>query len=645
MAKSGKAKGDTNSAGTVENGSSSGSEARQVLQGGPEPFDLRSHTVAEERKGELLRLFPEARAEGEKLDFNRLRLALGDSVDVGKERYGLSWPGKADCFRAIQTPSLGTLLPAAAESVNWDSTENMIIEGDNLEVLKLLQKSYLGKVKMIYIDPPYNTGNDFIYPDNYAESLQTYLEYTGQVDSQGKKFSTNSDTEGRFHSKWLNMMYPRLYLARNLLRQDGLLFASCDDNEAAPLRLVLSEVFGEDNFVAAIAWEKRYTRSNNAKLFYSVKDTVLAYRKSEAVSNLREPRTEKANSIYANPDADPRGPWTSSSYVAPTTKAERPGLTYPIARPDGKKIEHPTHSWKYAPETYAAHLADKRIWWGKGGQGDYPRLKVFLSENDEGLVPIDLWDHEATGTTDEGGQEIKALFGSALFDTAKPTKLIKRMLRLATGLTKEDVVLDFFAGSGTTAQAVLEANREDNGNRRFVLVQLPEPTPTDSEARKAGYLSISALCEERVRRAIKAAKEDSGFRVYKLGESNFKVWDSARPEHPDDLQRRLTDHIHHIREGRSEQDILTELLLKSGIPPTTGVSEVSVGGKKAYKVAEGHLVVCLDRKLTLEAIRAIADLKPERVVCLDEGFEGDDQLKVNAAQTFKTKGVASFQTV
>ncbi|MEX5215517.1 MAG: site-specific DNA-methyltransferase [Nitrospiraceae bacterium] len=263
----------------------------------PEKLNLRSHDIAEDKRQELLRLFPEIRTEGGKIDFERLKLALGESVDVGKERYGMTWPGKAECFKAIQTPSLGTLRPCPEESVNFDTTENLIIEGDNLEVLKLLQKSYLGKVKMIYIDPPYNTGNDFIYPDNYTESLQTYLECTGQVDAQGKKFSTNTEADGRFHSKWLNMMYPRLYLARNLLREDGVIFITVDDTEAANLRQLMNEIFGEENLLAAIAWEKRYTRSNNAKLFYSLKDTILTYRKSDAVATVRETRSEESKSI------------------------------------------------------------------------------------------------------------------------------------------------------------------------------------------------------------------------------------------------------------------------------------------------------------------------------------------------------------
>lgn len=620
----------------------------------PEKLDLRSHDIAAERIAELLRLFPEIRTEAGKLDFERLRLALGESVDVGKERYGMNWPGKADCFKTIQTPSVATLRPCPEESVNWDTTENLIIEGDNLEVLKLLQKSYLGKVKMIYIDPPYNTGNDFIYPDNYSESLQTYLEYTGQVDSEGRKFGTNTDADGRFHSKWMNMMYPRLYLARNLLRDDGIIFISVDDTEAANLRQVMNEVFGEDNFLAAIAWEKRYTRSNNAKLFYSLKDTILTYRKSDSVTTVRETRSESSKSIYGNPDDDPRGPWTSSSYVNPATKQERPNLVYPIKNPHTcEMVEHPTHAWKYETAEHERHVRENRLWWGQKGDAKYPRLKNFLGEMGEGVVPTDVWDYESSGTTDEGGLEVKSLFGEAVFDNPKPTKLIRRMLSLATSNSDNDLVLDFFAGSGSTGHAVVDQNELDGGNRRFILVQLPEPTD------RQDYSTIAKLCEERVRRVIKKLADeeagkldmqddamlDRGFRVYSLSESNFTEWDARVEPDAEALQKQMELHIEHIRDGRTADDILYELLLKSGFSLTTPVEKKTLAGKTVHSVAGGVLMICLERELTLELIRAIADAKPERVVLLDAGFAKNDQLKANAVQTFRTKGVTSFKTV
>lgn len=623
----------------------------------PETFELSSLDIAEEKRQEVLRLFPEVRTEGGKLDFERLKLALGEAVDVGRERYGMNWPGKADCFKTIQQPSQATLRPCVEESVEFESTGNLIIEGDNLEVLKLLQKSYLGKVKMIYIDPPYNTGNDFIYPDNYSESLQTYLEYSGQVDSEGRKFGTNTDTDGRFHSKWMNMMYPRLYLARNLLRGDGIIFISVDDTEAANLRALMNEVFGEENFLAAIAWEKRYTRSNNARLFYSLKDTVIVFRKTGAVSSLREPRSDKGKEIYSNQDNDPRGIWTSSSYVNPATKDQRPNLVYTIKNPHtGKQIDHPTHAWKYEPSEHLRHVKENRLWWGQKGDAKFPRLKNFLSELGEGIVPTDLWDYESTGTTDEGGTQVKEMFGEAIFDNPKPTRLIQRMMGLATNAGQDDVVLDFFSGSGTTAHAVLELNKQDGGNRKFILVQLPEPTG------RSDYPTIADITKERVRRVIKklndadavsrpslmedaAPKQDRGFRVFKLAESNFKPWNADIPHDAQTLQAQLFDHVNHIRSGRSQDDILYELLLKSGFPLTTPVATLAMEGKALFSVAGGALLICLERALTMELIRAMAAEQPERVVCLDEGFAGNDQLKANAVQIFKTKGITKFQTV
>ena len=620
----------------------------------PEPLDLRSQNVAEERRRELVRLFPEVRTEGGKLDFGRLKLSLGEAVDVGKERYGLTWPGKAECYRTIQTPSIATLRPCPEESVNFDTTENLIIEGDNLQVLKLLQKSYLGKVKMIYIDPPYNTGNDFIYPDDYTESLQTYLEYTGQVDAEGRKFGTNAETDGRFHSKWLRMMYPRLYLARNLLKDDGLIFITIDDKEHSNLRALMNELFGEENFLAAIAWEKRYTRSNNARLFYSLKDTVLVYRKSATVDLLREQRTAKAKEIYKNPDNDPRGVWTSSSYVNPARKEDRRNLVYPIRNPvTGAMVEHPTHAWKYERSEHERHVRENLLWWGRNGEAKYPRLKNFLKEMTDGLVPVDVWDYQSTGTTDEGGLEVKELFGEAVFDNPKPTRLIERMLALCTTPETGDLVLDFFAGSGSTADAVLRANHEDAGDRRFILIQLPEPTG------RAEYRTIADITKERVRRAAKKIVEveadeldlegkgnpDRGFRVFKLAESNFRPWDAETPDTAAVLGKQLELHVGHLREGRTAQDILYEVLLKSGFPLTTPVETIALAGKTVYSVSSGALLICLDGELTLELIRAMADRKPERIVCLDQGFAGNDQLKANAVQTFKTKGVTSFRTI
>ena len=617
-----------------------------------EKLDLRSHDVVEGKRQELLRLFPEIRTEGGKLDFERLKLALGESVDVGKERYGMTWPGKADCFKTIQMPSLATLRPCPEESVNFDTTENLIIEGDNLEVLKLLQKSYLGKIKMIYIDPPYNTGNDFIYPDNYSESLQTYLEYTGQVDAEGKKFSTNAETDGRFHSKWLNMMYPRLYLARNLMREDGVIFITIDDNEVDNLQKLCAEVFGEENFVAQIVWEKIYTTKNDSSLFSTCHDYVLCYaRNGNAFTVGLLPRSEEMDARYANPDNDPRGPWKPIPLYA---DGERKNGRFVIKSPSGREFEpQPNSHWRHVEVEVAKLISDNRIYFGKNGDSQ-PSLKRFLSEVRAGVKAKTIWFHKDVGSNDTANRETKELFTAedSPFSFPKPSGLVKRMLQVSATV-RDEIVLDFFAGSGSTAHAVLDLNKQDNGNRKFILVQLPEPNG------RKDYPTIADITKERVRRVIKklndedagkldlegAKPQDRGFKVFKLSESNLKPWNAEGPQDAGALEKQLDLHVDHIREGRTADDLLYELLLKSGYPLTAPVEVLQLAGKQVHSVAGGVFFVCLERELTLELIRTMADKKPERVVCLDEGFAGNDQLKANAVQIFKTKGVTSFKTV
>jgi adenine-specific DNA-methyltransferase len=620
----------------------------------PGKFDLRSLDVAEERQRELLRLFPEVRTEGGKLDFDRLRLALGEAVDVGKERYGMSWPGKADCFRTIQAPSLGTLRPSPEESVAFDTTENLIIEGDNLEVLKLLQKSYLGKVKMIYIDPPYNTGNDFIYPDNFAESLQTYLEYTGQVDDQGHRFGTNTDTDGRFHSKWLNMMYPRLYLARNLLREDGVIFISIDDNEVDNLRKLCAEVFGEENFIATVIWHKMDSPKNSAiHLSEDHEYDVINAMSGEVWRPRPLDRSAAMLARYKNPDNDPRGPWLLSDLAARNFYGRG---RYPITTPSGKRIEGPPAGsyWRVSRERFDELDRDDRIWWGASGD-NRPGIKRFLSDVREGVVPQTYWSWKDVGSTRNSKQELSKLMtagsGEDLFITPKPARLVERMLQIASD--QDSLVLDFFAGSATTAHAVLDLNKQDGGNRKFILVQLPEPTGRED------YPTIADITKERVRRVITKLNDedagrlgldagtapDRGFRVFKLAESNFKPWNAQVAHDAQALEEQLDLHVDHVRAGRSNEDLLYEILLKSGFSLTTPVDAVPMAGKTVYAVADGALFICLERELTLEVIRTMADSRPERVVCLDEGFAGNDQLKANAVQIFKTKGATSFKTV
>jgi len=619
-----------------------------------ERVDLQSLDVAEQKRQELLHLFPEVRTEGGKIDFDRLKLTLGAAVDVGKERYGLTWPGKAECFRTIQTPSTATLRPMREESVNFDTTENLIIEGDNLEVLKLLQKAYLGKVTMIYIDPPYNTGNDFIYPDNYTESLQTYLEYTGQVDAEGKKFSTNTEADGRFHSKWLNMMYPRLHLARNLLRDDGIMFVSIDDGELVNLRRILDEILGEENFVAQIIWQKVYSPKNSARHFSADHDYIVAYARNadEWRPQLLE-RTAAMEARYTNPDNDARGPWKPGDLSARNYYSEG---TYPIVCPSGRRIEGPPAGsyWRYSEARFKQLDAEGRVWWGADGN-NVPAIKRFLSEVKQGKVPQTLWTYSEVGHTQDAKKELLEAVGfessDNVIDSVKPTGLLKRMLQVATEANDNDVVLDFFGGTGTTGQAVCEQNAADGGNRRFVLVQLPEPLAvpesklkTIADVTRARVRNTGARLTERQSGELgMSAPTDVGFRALSLSESNLLAWGNNAST-TNELEQQLSLHVHHLREGRTPDDLLFEILLKEGFEPTTRSDSVEVATQMAQSLAEGALIINLSRKLDLGVIRAIADRGPQRVVCLDEGFAGNDQLKVNAAQIFKAKGIV-FRTV
>ncbi len=617
----------------------------------PEKLDLKSLDLSEEKRQELLRLMPEIRTEGGKIDFDRLKLVLGESVDVGKERYGMHWPGKADCFKTIQAPSMGTLRPCPEESVAFDTTENLIIEGDNLEVLKLLQKSYLGRVKMIYIDPPYNTGSDFIYPDNYSESLQTYLEYTGQVDAQGRKFGTNTDTDGRFHSKWMNMMYPRLYLAKNLLSEDGLIFVSISDHEVGALRFLMNDIFGEDNFSAQFVWKSRKFPDSRAKTGVSTDhEYVFLFTRSDS-GVLRG--VERDESKFANPDEDPRGDWMSRSILGLATKAQRPNLHYLITDPaTGRSFAPPDDTgWRYASERMQRLVEAGCILFPAKSDGR-PREKKFRSELQTEFVAFpSIIDDVFTG---DGTAEIRSIFGEEVFDFSKPSVLLERLIK--QGTRDGGIVLDFFAGSGSTGHAVLNLSNQDNVSRKFILVQLPELTG------RTDYLTIADITKERIRRVIKklnaedapqkgefvkedTIKQDRGFRVFKLADSNFKPWDAYVPHESGALTQQLDLYIDHIKEGRSNQDLLFEILLKRGFPLTTPVEALSLAGHEVFGVAGNGMLVCLERDLSLDLIRAMADLTPECVVCLDEGFAGNDQLKTNAVQIFKTKGVAKFLTV
>jgi adenine-specific DNA-methyltransferase len=638
----------------------------------PENFEATSANITDEQKAKLKSLFPEIVTEGGKIDFDRLKLTLGETVDAGKERYGMNWPGKADCFKTIQRPSMATLVPARDESVSFDTTENLIIEGDNLETLKLLQKAYLGKVKMIYIDPPYNTGGDFIYPDDFSESLETYLRYTGQTDAEGRKFSTNVETDGRFHSKWMNMMYPRLFLARNLLRDDGAIYISIDEGEFPNLRKICDEIFGEENFVTTFVWEKRTNRENR-KVVSSRYDNVVCYCKdlsqlSKAVKQL--PMSEKALANYKNPDNDPRGLWKSDPATAQAGHGTKSQF-YTFTAPNGTVHELESgRCWLYTKPVMETAAREGRLWFGREGNG-VPRIKTYLDAKERGLTPETIWFADDVGTNEIAKNALKELFNDkSVFDSPKPVDLIKQAILL----TAEDgIILDFFAGAGTTGHAVFAQNASDNGSRKFILVQLPELCSDDSEAKLAGLRTVADITKERLLLAGKeiqnewqirkanAANEpdlldpkkiinnphspDFGFRVFKLQSSNFKAWNTEQPKDDAELVKQLTLHVDHLVAGRTQEDVLYELLLKSGFPLNTKVEKTSLAGKDVFSIAEGAMLICLEKELTPEVIKAMAEKKPERVVCLDAGFADNDQLKTNAVQTMKSKGVTKFQTV
>ncbi|MGH7491945.1 MAG: site-specific DNA-methyltransferase [bacterium] len=516
---------------------------------------------------------------------------------------------------------------------------------------------------MIYIDPPYNTGNDFIYPDNYTESLQTYLEYTGQVDTEGRKFSTNTEADGRFHSKWLNMMYPRLYLARNLLRDDGVVFVSIDDNEIQNLRCLMNEVFGEENFVDNIVWKKRYGGGAKEKHLVAVHEYILMYARSkESIGELFVPLSDESIERYykhKDENYEQRGPYRTHPLESMKSFEERKNLIFPIPTPDGSQVM-PKRQWRWSRERVAKALKDGELEFIKDKKGQWSvYTEQYLKEDGETRqskffsVIDDVY-------TQHGTNEILEIFSDAqIFGFPKPSQLIYRLIELAANKASDDIVLDFFAGSGTTGHAVLDLNNQDGGNRKFILVQLPEPTG------RKDFLTIADITKERVRRVIQNSRRDAektpelnlsdsasprendlGFKVFKLAESNFKTWKAnVETGNTTALQEQLELHVDHIRERRTNDDILYEILLKSGYAPTTPVETLTLAGKKVYSAASGLFFICLERELTLELIRAMAERKPERVVCLDEGFSGNDQLKANAVQIFKTKGVTSFKTV
>lgn len=596
-----------------------------------EKIDLASADLVAERIEQLKQLLPEVATEGG-IDFDKLRLVLGDEVDEGNERYAFTWPGKTDAIRQSQTPSTATLRPCPEESVNWDETENLYIEGDNLEVLKLLQHSYHSRVKLIYIDPPYNTGHDFVYKDRFEDTIDNYVMQAGIADQ------SNADTNGRFHSDWCSMIYPRLKLARELLCENGIVVISIDDNEVRNLRFICDEIFGEDNFIASFVWQKR-TSPDMRKIISAAHEYLVVYAKDSddrtCVGQI--PYDENDMERYKNPDNDPNGPWISTDCTAQAGHGTAAQF-YDMVTPAGRVVKLGSGlCWRYTREKMDEEIAAGHIWFGADGNG-VPRKKTYLKD----MTGKNAWTwlpHADVGHTQEATKELKALFDGLLpFDFPKPTRLLSRVLQI--GSYKDSLVVDLFSGSASLIDAIFKINESDSGNRRFIAIQLPEQTGEKSAARAAGYETITSVGQERIRRAgAKTADEideankqlrlgeppkpvpDIGFRVLKLDESGIE-----RPK-PGEL---LLDVV---KPDRTDEDIIFEMMLKWGLELTLPIEKVDAAGYPCYSVAYGELVCCLADGLNMQALDAIADMEPRRVLMLDRIL--DDTTKLNAVQAFK----------
>ncbi len=598
---------------------------------------------------QLKALFPELMTEsanGVAINVDVLKALVGDATaSDAEEKYGLNWHGKRRARQLALTPSTGTLRPCPDESVDWDTTQNLMIEGDNLEVLKLLQKSYAGKVKLIYIDPPYNTGNDFVYPDNFQDNIKNYLELTGQVEG-GKKISSNTEASGRFHTDWLSMMYPRLKLARNLLKEDGVIFISIDDNEIASLRKLCDEVFGEENFVGTFVWRRRASSALAERLVSTDHEYVVAFQRG----NFTSLGIPKDFENYSNADNDPRGPWVTGDLTVGMNKDLRPNQFYPLVDPrTGKSYPaNPNRVWAYIPASMAKLIEEGRVIFPEE-TSRRPMLKRFKKELKSDVNPVSTWITDV-GLNTESTKELQDMFGQSPFDYSKPSSLLKYLIK--SSMDKKDLVLDFFAGSGTTAHAAMSLNVADGGKRRFIAVQLPEPTGKDD------YPTIADITKERLRRAgakVKSDKRtfagDTGFRVFKLDTSNIQAWNPDR----NNLEKTLLDHEEHILSGRTESDIVYELLLKLGLDLCVPIESRAIAGKTVSAIGGGVLLACLSERIAVSEVEALAqgivawhkELAPAgdtTCVFRDSAFE-NDIAKSNLAAILEQYGIRNVRSL
>jgi adenine-specific DNA-methyltransferase len=608
---------------------------------------MHSPDMTQQNIDKLLQLFPNCKTEKQDandgliigVDFDLLKQELSKNIVEGhQERYQLSWPGKKEALLTANAPIEKTLRPCREESVGFDTTENLFIEGDNLEALKLLQETYLGKVKLIYIDPPYNTGKDFIYADNFAESSVEYLQESGQQNIEGNRLVANSEANGRYHSDWASMIYSRLKLARNLLRDDGVVFISIDDNEQASLKRICDEIFGGHNFINTVVWEKRYSPQNAVKWFSESHDFILVYAKNKLAWNPKLlDRTAEMNARYRNLDDDPRGVWKPENATAQGGHGTDSQF-YVLTAPNGKQHTLPNgRCWVYTEDVFKKMLSDNRIWFGESGN-NVPAVKRFLTEVKQGTACQTIWKYSDVGHNQEGKKEVNFLFPeSSVFDTPKPVRLLSRILHLSTD--SNSIVLDFFSGSATTAHAVMQKNSEDGGTRKFIMVQLPEVCDEKSEALKAGYSNIAEISKERIRRAGTKIKEenpkatdlDTGFRVLKIDSSNMNEVHYT----PDSVSKDdLFNQVEHIKADRSSEDLLFQVMLDWGVDLSLPIRKETVEGKEVYFVNDDDLVACFDKAVDETLIKALAAKAPLRVVFRDDGFVSDS-VKINVEQIFK----------
>ena len=611
---------------------------------------LKMHTPnrADENFKKLAALFPNAVTEtinenGEvvrAIDKDVLMQEISCTVvDGNEERYQFTWPDKKKSVLLANAPITKTLRPCREESVGKDGTpggfdsENLYIEGDNLEVLKLLQETYLGKVKMIFIDPPYNTGGDFLYEDNFSQSSEEYLSNSGQYDDDGNRLIKNLDSSGRFHTDWLNMIYPRLRLAKDIMSEDGVIFISIDDHEVENLKKICCEIFGQSNFIANIIWQHSIQPKGYLGTFSVHHNHILCFSKSNSFELGSFERTAEDNKAYSNPDNDPKGPWRSGDV---RNALYRPNLIYDIISPSGKIIKPCENGWRWSKETVQEKIRTGEIVFSK--DETHIIRKIYLSTL-EGRAPETIWFGKEVGTTREAMNELKKLFEKPPFDTPKPIGLIKKLQQLV--LEKDYIVLDFFSGSATTAHAVMQLNEEDGGNRKFIMVQIPEKTDEKSEAYKAGYKTICEIGKERIRRAGKKIKEDSplttqnldvGFRVLKCDTSNMKNVYYNPADYEADLLELMTDNI---KEDRTPEDLLFQVMLDLGVELSSKIEETVVAGKKVFDVAEGFLIACFDANVTDETIKAIAQKQPYYFVMRDSSL-ANDSVATNFEQIFAT---------